>query len=152
MTDYYSEYLAEYFDEPKKIAVSKVSKDASDTAFDTFETFDTSVPKGIEENRPLPTKANKSCKIDVSKVAKGSSESTSETFDTFDTSILDDYPKNQTLADVLADHDQRTQYEYELEERAAVMEYDGGLDRDEAERRAKVEVDSIWLARFSVQD
>jgi hypothetical protein len=37
----------------------------------------------------------------------------------------------------------------ELEERAAIMEFDGGLPREEAERRARAEVRAAELVRLS---
>ena len=51
----------------------------------------------------------------------------------------------------LRDHDQAEFYALceEIEERSAIMEFDGGLDRAEAERRAEWE--TLWL-RFCAPD
>jgi len=39
-----------------------------------------------------------------------------------------------------AEYFERRDQRYELEERAAILEYDGGMDRDQAERQAVEEV------------
>ena len=50
-------------------------------------------------------------------------------------------PKSEEMAfEDAADHFDRLGYRYELEERCAILEYDGGLDRDAAEKQAVTEM------------
>lgn len=55
----------------------------------------------------------------------------------------------QRLEALLADADTRAQFEFEIAERAAIREYDGGEDRQRAERLARAEVIRKWTKDLS---
>ncbi|HNU06129.1 MAG TPA: hypothetical protein PKO33_00085 [Pyrinomonadaceae bacterium] len=42
---------------------------------------------------------------------------------------------------------EKTQFRFEIEERAAIIEFDGGLTRKDAEHLARLEVTGQWQAR-----
>ena len=39
-----------------------------------------------------------------------------------------------------------TQYDFEIEERAAITEFDGDIPREQAEREARLDVLNVWMA------
>ena len=85
----------------------------------------------------------------VSKVSKGSFEGENGAFDTFDTECSDVYLKIFSLDELLENDELREQFEFEVEERTAIMIFDGEMLESEAATFARANVERIWLSLFA---
>lgn len=84
----------------------------------------------------------------VSKVSKGDEEGKSNAFDTFDTEQSDVNQKKFSLEELLENSEMREQFEFEIEERTAVLVYESGMPETEAIVAARENVKQVWFGLF----
>ncbi|HRH40362.1 MAG TPA: hypothetical protein PKY82_01870 [Pyrinomonadaceae bacterium] len=86
----------------------------------------------------------------VSKVSKGHFESKKETFDTFDTERSRINQKKSFLESLLLSNSILCeQFNFEVEERTAIMIFDDGLPESEAINLAHQTTFQVWLELFA---
>ena len=114
MRDYYSAYLT------KNIEISQGSEGAKG-AEGAYAPFAPSLPWDIPENfsPEIPSAP-------------------------FAPSLNDDIPENFSTEDLVLAPEDLEQFFYEIEERIAIMIYDGGMPEEEAEVSARDDVQSAW--------
>ena len=59
-------------------------------------------------------------------------------------SLTYDFPENFSSEDLFITPEELEQFFFEIEERIAIMVYDGGMPEDEAEVNARADVHSAW--------
>src|SRR5687767_1018467 len=82
--------------------------------------------------------------IPESKVSKVSEPS----FDTFDTEYTYVNPEKFSLDELLKDEEMREQFEFEIEERTAILIFEEGISETQAPILARQSVEETWLALF----